>query len=134
MFRLGLKESPTCWRCNQEEGSLVHTVWFCKRIQEFWVKIHRILSAITQISIPYRPGLFVLGEDSALKEQEKYIKSWIQTSVMIARQIILKNWKKEGSLSIHEWSMEMARVAAFERMSYKQSGCEPGYTKNGVNI
>lgn len=41
---------------------------------------------------------------------------------MIGRQIPLRGWKTEGEPSVQEWAAEMAREAAFEKMSYKQFG------------
>ena len=40
---------------------------------------------------------------------DKHIRSWVQTSLMIARPIILRGWKNEGVPSIQEWACEMAR-------------------------
>lgn len=37
---------------------------------------------------------------------------------MIGRQILLREWKTEGVPSIQEWTAELARVAAFERMLF----------------
>lgn len=41
---------------------------------------------------------------------------------MIGRQILVRGWKTEGVPSLQEWAVEMARVAAFEKMSYRQLG------------
>lgn len=72
--------------------------------------------------MPFIPRLFILGDDSVLVREDKHIKSFFQTSIIIGRQILIRGWKKEGVLSLQEWAVEMARVAAFEKMSYKQLG------------
>lgn len=41
---------------------------------------------------------------------------------MIGRQILVRGWKTEGVPSTQEWAVELARVAAFEKMSCKQLG------------
>lgn len=118
MFKIGISDSPNCWRCKSEEGHLIHTLWFCDKVQVFWNRVHVHLCEISEVQFPFNPRLFVLGDDSVLTEGDKYIKNWIQTSIMIGRQILLRGWKKEGVPSVQEWAAELARVAAFEKISY----------------
>lgn len=47
--------------------------------------------------------------------RDKHIQSWVQTSLMIGRQIILRSWKSEDVYFFQEWVTELARVAAFEK-------------------
>jgi len=48
------------------------------------------------------------------------MRYWVQTSLMIGRQIILRSWKSEEAPSFQEWITELGRVSAFEKMSYNQ--------------
>lgn len=120
LFRIGLKDTPNCWRCKSEEGHLMHVLWSCDKVQEFWNRIYDNIFQICQAQIPFNPRLFVLGDGSVLTGGDKHIRSWVQTSIMIGRQILLRGWKTEGVPSVQEWIAEMARVAAFEKMSYKR--------------
>lgn len=122
LFRLGLLPTSNCWRCKSEEGDLVHVLWSCDKVQQYWINIHDNLCEITEIQMPFIPRLFILGDDSVLVREDKHIKSFVQTSIMIGRQILIRGWKTEGVPSLQEWAVEMARVAAFEKMSYKQLG------------
>ena len=122
MFRLGLLPTSKCWRCKSEEGHLVHVLWSCDRVQQFWANIYDNLCEILETQIPFSPRLFILGDHSVLTGHNKQIKSWIQTSIMIGRQILVRVWRKEGVPPVYEWAAEMARVAAFEKMSYEQMG------------
>lgn len=36
LWRAGLIASPVCLRCNQEEGTFLHTVWKCSSLDRFW--------------------------------------------------------------------------------------------------
>ena len=48
---------------------------------------------------------------------------------MIGRQILLRGWKTEGVPSTQEWVVEMVKVAAFEKMSYKRLGILDLYSR-----
>jgi len=43
---------------------------------------------------------------------------FIQTSIMIGKQIIMRNWKNPGEPSFQEWSTELAKVASYEKMYF----------------
>lgn len=129
LFRLGLRDTPNCWRCKSEEGYRMHVLWSCDKVEEFWGRIYDNLCEISETQIPFSPRLFVLGNGSVLIGGDKHTRSWVQTSIMIGRQILLRGWKNEGVPSIQEWAPEMARVAAFEKMSYKRFGRLDVYIK-----
>ena len=40
LFRIGLKDTPNCWKCKTEDGQLLHVLWSCDKVQEFWTRIH----------------------------------------------------------------------------------------------
>ena len=75
---------------------------------------------IAGTKVPFVPRLFVLGDGAILNGIDEHIRSWVQTSLMTARPILLRQWRNEGVPSIQAWACEMARVAVFEKMSYKQ--------------
>lgn len=57
LFRLGLKDTPYCWRCKAEDGNLAHALWFCTKIHDFW---ERVLHGL-DIHVSLCPRLFILG-------------------------------------------------------------------------
>ena len=57
--------------------------------------------------VPFSLRLLVLGDGSILSGMDKHIRSWVQTSLMIARQILLRGWRNEGLPSIQEWACEI---------------------------
>lgn len=63
---------------------------------------------------PFSPRLFVLGDHSVMTGPNKHIKNY-----GIGREILIRGWKMGWVPSLQEWALEMARVAAFEKMSYK---------------
>lgn len=48
------------------------------------------------------------------------MESWVQTSILICRKIIIRGWEPEEVSSLQEWATELARVSAFENISCKQ--------------
>ncbi len=43
LFRLGLKDSAKCWKCEREDGDLMHALWSCSEIQTFWLMVHNYI-------------------------------------------------------------------------------------------
>lgn len=59
LFRLGLLSTSECWRCRSEEGTLIHVLWSCQKVQHFWTNIYDKICEITGMHIPFSPRLFV---------------------------------------------------------------------------
>ncbi len=63
------------------------------------------------------------------------LKYWIQTAIMIGRQINFRNWKKPGELPFQDWMTELSKAAAYERMSYRmQDRTKKYYLKWGMYL
>lgn len=45
LLRLVLKENPDCWKCRAEENSLLHDLWTCPKINDFWYSINDHVAA-----------------------------------------------------------------------------------------
>lgn len=120
LFKLGLKDTPLCWRCKAETGDLAHALWSCIKVQDFWKRVQEHICLILDLQVLLCPKLFILGGWINNDIINAGTKSWIQTSLLIGRQIILRSWKSEDAPSFQEWVAELSRVAAYEKMSYKQ--------------
>ena len=48
----------------------------------------------------------------------KPLANWVQTSIMIGKQIIMRKWKDAVGPLFQEWVPELSKVAAFEKISY----------------
>lgn len=109
-----------CWRCKAETGDLAHALWSCIKVQDFWKRVQEHICLILDLQVLLCPKLFILGGWINNDLINAGTKSWIQTSLLIGRQIILRSWKSEDAPSFQEWVAELSRVAAYEKMSYKQ--------------
>lgn len=52
-FKVHLRYSPLCWRCQGGEGTLMHMLWDCPRIQEFWLRISAQIEHIQRHNISF---------------------------------------------------------------------------------
>ena len=70
------RDSPTCWRCEDDHGTLLNFLWECPKIQTFWGAIHENMRQITGQDIPYTPSLYVLGDQSPLSTLPAPLADW----------------------------------------------------------
>lgn len=117
------RPTSNIWRCKSEEGHLIHGL-------KFWTKIYNDLCDITTTQTPFTSRLFVLDNNLLLKKQ---MKSWIQTSFVIGRQILFRGWKTGGgvpSLWLQKWH-ELQHL----KRCHRNKWLEWTYMKeSGVNI
>ena len=119
LHRLGLKDTPVCWRCKTAEGSLIHMLWSCPRIQLFWEGVHNHILELMGEQIDLCPSLYILGDSSPLSHLSKSDSLWIQTAIMLGRQIIMRVWKSPVGPSVQDWLLELGKVAAYEKLSFR---------------
>ena len=53
--------SPMCGKCKIYEGTLLHSLWSCQKIQPFWEKIFDFLSRAQDIDLKPDPLISILG-------------------------------------------------------------------------
>lgn len=116
LFRLKLRDNADCWKCCSSEGNLLHLLWECPMIKNYWLKIHDCIENITWTSLEFCPRLYVLNDPQMTSNCGA--ADFIQTSIMVGKQIIMRNWKNPGEPSFQEWSMELAKVASYEKISF----------------
>lgn len=119
LHRLGLSDSPACWKCQQEGGTLVHVLWECPEIQKFWSSIHKVIQKIVGQSISFCGRLYILGDPSILSHLPSPLAQWTQTTIMMGRKLIVKDWKGPSVPSFSLWHSSLSQLAALERLSYR---------------
>lgn len=72
---------------------------------------------ITQINFDFCPRLYVLSDP----QLTSYYRAgdFIQTSIMVGKQIIMRNWRNSGEPPFQEWYTELAKVASYEKISFR---------------
>ena len=66
--------------------------------------------------LAFCPRLYVLNDPQITSNCGA--ADFIQTSIMVGKQIIMRNWKNPGEPSFQEWSTELAKVASYEKISF----------------
>lgn len=60
--------SELCPRCEVDRGTLLHMLWSCPDLEDYWKGLLEIIAIGT--NVPREPRLILLGDTSLLKEQK----------------------------------------------------------------
>lgn len=120
MYRLKLKDNPSCWKC-AKNGTIIHMLWHCTKVQDFWNAIHESVVSIVKFKIPFCAQLFVLGDLSNLRGLiSNDCIDFVQTALMVCRKLLAQQWKSKFTPTISDWYNSLSTVAAFEQISLLQ--------------
>ena len=117
MARLGLREDRNCWRCNKEIGTLLHMLYECEMVHDFWSTVIRHVNDIMETNFTMNPALCVLGILNVPLSSQK--NAWVTLALITGCRIVLRHWKSKERITIKEWKDEIARVASFEQLIHK---------------
>uniref|UniRef100_A0A8C4SC52 Reverse transcriptase domain-containing protein n=1 Tax=Erpetoichthys calabaricus TaxID=27687 RepID=A0A8C4SC52_ERPCA len=109
-------QDPTCERCNQAPASLGHMFWACTKLTSFWTKIFKCLSDSLSITIPPNPLTAVFGVLPDGLELEKDKQTVIAFTTLLARRLILLNWKNPNSPLISQWETDVLYYLKLEKI------------------
>lgn len=109
--------SSFCQRCKIYDGDLLHMLWNCSHLEEFWKYIAKISSDIIKHKIPLNPRIWILGDIQALNVS--YTKKYfILLASTAGKKCILQNWKAEIPPSHRQWLNELASYSTPEKILY----------------
>ncbi|XP_064410453.1 uncharacterized protein LOC135355063 [Latimeria chalumnae] len=114
MYTLKLRQTPTCWRCQEETGDIAHMIFSCNKLNRFWNEIIANINSITGCTFSKDPWFCILHK----KPQEptipgKTFKLGV-AAVATAKKIILRHWKRDSLPTVQEWQTAMGELATFE--------------------
>lgn len=78
LFRLGLKDSASSWKCCVGGGTMIHVMWSCPKINQYWMKIHGYIVRVLKRHFVLCPKLYILGDCKVLSAFPQPLKSWTQ--------------------------------------------------------
>lgn len=119
LYRLGLKNTPNCWKCHSSDGTMFHALWQCPKTLEYWNRIHSSIEKITGDNFELSPRLYVLGDPAIVENCQN--TQFIQTAIMIGRQVLLREWKNPRTPPYNDWFCELGRVASYEQLFYRMN-------------
>uniref|UniRef100_A0A8C5M2S8 Reverse transcriptase domain-containing protein n=1 Tax=Leptobrachium leishanense TaxID=445787 RepID=A0A8C5M2S8_9ANUR len=112
LFRIGLRLTPNCWRCDGASGSYLHVWWDCPGISPFWRQIKDTLMEVTSLDLPFTPGTFLLTHTTCSTESLR--KSVALPMLMTARLLIARCWGQTATPSYRAWLTCMEEVRTLE--------------------
>lgn len=51
----------TCIKCTSDKGTLLHCMWGCPKVQEFWKEVVLLIFQMISVNLPMNPEIFILG-------------------------------------------------------------------------
>lgn len=89
------------------EGKLLHMLWTCPYLEDFWNFVICTVSDVIEAKIPEDPRVWILGDVNMLKVT-KHKKYFISLASTAGKKIILVNWKSENPRSQKHWLNELS--------------------------
>ncbi|CAH2314807.1 Hypothetical predicted protein [Pelobates cultripes] len=116
--------SPTCWRCKQEKGSVLHIWWKCPRLIRYWEDIRKIIADTTTIHLPFDPKTFLLLDIS--REIPTQTRKLMYHVLLTAQKLIARLWKTTDTPSIPALIQDIDKQAIYETSFSKAQNSTKG--------
>lgn len=84
-------------RCKVDRGTLVHMLWPCPDLEDYWKGILEIIAIVVGNNVPREPRLIFLGDTSLLKEQKGINLRFVRIALLAAIKCIMLKWKVSGT-------------------------------------
>lgn len=109
-----------CWRKCGLRGDILHVLWYCPNILQYWLEIFNIISDITQTKTPPNPALAILS--IGIEEYPPELQNTIINILLAARLTITRHWKDHTSPIIAEVIDLTNLHCTYEQMMMSCSG------------
>lgn len=91
--RINPKSPKICWKCHENEGTMYHLWWGCKKSKEYWKTLHETITKILGYEINKLPALYLLGLRMEGIPTKDRTLLWYMLAA--ARIVYAKYWKNE---------------------------------------
>ena len=108
----------TCIRCHLEPATIGHMFWGCTSLAPFWTNIFNAFSSICHITIEPNPITAIFGvpnDDVPITSPQA---NFIAFSSLIARRLILRNWKSDKPPTFTGWVKDVLSFIPLEKLRY----------------
>uniref|UniRef100_A0A8C5LYI8 Reverse transcriptase domain-containing protein n=1 Tax=Leptobrachium leishanense TaxID=445787 RepID=A0A8C5LYI8_9ANUR len=117
---------PICWRCNEEEGTMLHIWWSCRIVEPFWRTIHAVTSEFVDPPIPFCPASMLLHHTSI--STRTYKRSVLVRILNVAKSVVPLYWKQIVCPSLKVWRSRMEDLHALEQLIFHSTDQTELYT------
>lgn len=127
VHRMFPQSTDICWRCGEEEGSLLHIFWSCRLLAPFWSEVHRITQKFTDRELPRTPEFFLLHHHEI--PSKAYRKSILPSLITAAKSCIPLFWKKTEPPGIAVWLKKIVDIHKMEDLVAIDQGRREQFSK-----
>uniref|UniRef100_A0A672IAP0 Reverse transcriptase domain-containing protein n=1 Tax=Salarias fasciatus TaxID=181472 RepID=A0A672IAP0_SALFA len=113
---------PTCDRCETDPATLSHMFWSCSKLLSFWQCIFKFLSDALKVNIEPEPIIAIFGINLQSSNLNKKCKVVVAFATLIARRLILLNWKEKRAPPFKLWFIELLHHLTLEKIRYSIRG------------
>lgn len=118
-----------CPRCGFSPANLSHMFWVCPSLYTFWQGIFEIISSLCNTSIGPNSTIALFGVAPPHISVTLYQASAIAFITLLARRIILFNWKKSTPPSLKRLIEEVMSNLKLEHLRHIMNGSLQTYRK-----
>ncbi len=125
MNKIDPSMSSMCWHGCGSKGTLVHMLWNCPAVQQFWHDIANDLTTVLNTGIALCPIVCLLGVEMD-GIQSKKLQHILSLAFLVAKRTILINWKerKDNRFSIDHWRNDFMDILAMEQAALSLNSLE----------
>lgn len=113
--------SPMCDRCQVAEGTLSHAFCSCLKLQRYWEDIFSWYSVAYDHTLPPEMELAIFGYSDTVSSLPDHLQLALMLGMVVAKRIILKDWKATAPPCFQKWLAEMVSVLNLEKIRLNES-------------
>ena len=107
-----------CPRCHYKPATLGHMFWSCGSLARFWGGIFEAISHVCDRTIDPCPIIAIFGVSSPDEQICGHTANAVAFMTLLARRLILRQWKSEKPPSIKQWIKEVLSMIPLEKLRY----------------
>lgn len=121
--------SPMCDKCKAGDGTLGHLFFLCPMLQTFWSDIFKLYSTVYKKILKPDILTVILGYSDQTLSCSKSLQQAIMFGMVIAKRVILKEWKATTPPIYTKWLNEVMSCLYLEEIRYKLTDNHDKFTK-----
>ena len=121
LYKWRRRDDPFCPRCLVDNGTLIHMLWRCPKLQRYWGAVVDTVNSIWNLQLPMDPKSCLLG----CLDEERYMPDTytaILRTLFLARKLIAKKWLSVTAPTYTEWIISVNDSLVREQLTYKHRG------------
>ncbi|KAJ1102045.1 hypothetical protein NDU88_007103 [Pleurodeles waltl] len=111
-----------CPRSHAADADLLHVLWSCPSLTQYWNAIGATLAEIMDESIGLSPAFFLLGLHP-WKRASKVRMRFMDLDLLLAKCQLTRCWKSPHAPSLLSWKEEVLRCSQAESAALRREEC-----------